>query len=83
MNPKVHPLLNGWWKVTLCLFIQKDPTKGNAVGDYRLIACLDLLWKLLTGIITDELYEHPENQELLPEEQKGCRLHMARKTSFS
>ena len=53
--------------------IQKDPTKGNAVSNYRPIACLNLLWKLLTGIITDKLYEHLKNQELLPEEQIGCR----------
>ena len=31
--------------------IQKDPNKGNAVGNYRPIACLNLLWKLLTAII--------------------------------
>ena len=55
------------------MLIQKNPTKGNAVGNYKPIACLDLLWKLLTGIITDKLYEHLENQDLLPEEQKGFR----------
>ena len=42
------------------VLIQKDPTKGNAVGNYRLIACYNLSWKLLTGIITVRLYEHPE-----------------------
>ena len=47
--------------------IQKHPTKGNAVVNYRSIASLNLLWKLLTGIITDKLYEHLENQDLLPE----------------
>ena len=55
------------------MLIQKNPTKGNAVCNYKPIACLDLLWKLLTGIITDKLYEHLENQDLLPEEQKGFR----------
>ena len=53
--------------------IQKDPTKGNAVGNYRPIACLNFLGKLLTGMIIDKLYEHLENQKLLPEEQKDCR----------
>ena len=52
------------------MLIQKDPTKGNAVGNYRPTACLKLLWKLLTSIITDNLYEHLENQDLLPEGQK-------------
>ena len=55
------------------MLIQKNPTKGNAVGNYKPIACLDLLWKLLTGIITEKLYEHLENKDLLPEEQKGFR----------
>ena len=53
--------------------IQKDPTKGNALGSYRSIACLKLLQKLLTDIITDKLYEHLENEDLLPEEQKGYK----------
>ena len=61
------------------MLILKDPTKGNAVGNYRPIACLNLLWKLLTGIITDKLYEYIENQDLLPKEQKACR-HRSRGT---
>ena len=39
------------------VLIQKDPIKGNAVGNYRPIVCLNLLWKLLIGIITDKLNE--------------------------
>ena len=62
------------WMVESCTVLtQKGPTKGNAVGNYRPLACLNLLWKLLTGIITDKLYKHLENEDLLPEEQKGCR----------
>ena len=55
------------------VLIQKDPTKGNAIGNYRPIACLNLLWKQLTGITTDKLYESLENQHLLPEEKNGYR----------
>ena len=55
------------------VLIQKDPDKGNVVGNYRPIACLNLLWKLLTAIISDKLYVHLETQDLLPEERKGCR----------
>ena len=51
--------------------IQKYPTKSNAVGNYRPIACT-----LLSGIITDKLYEYLENQELLPQEQNGCRQRL-------
>ena len=35
------------------VIIQKDPTKGNTVGNYRLIPCFNLLWKLLSVIIRD------------------------------
>ena len=51
----------------------KDPAKGNDVTNYRPIACLDLLWKLLTGLISEKTYSHLEDNNLLPEEQKGCR----------
>ena len=39
------------WKV----LIQKHVRKGNVVGNYKPIACLNLLWKLLTGIINEEV----------------------------
>ena len=47
--------------------------KGTEVGNYRPIACLNLIWKLLTGIISDKTYDHLEKNRLLPEEQKGSR----------
>ena len=53
--------------------IQKDPEKGNVGSNYRPIACLPLMWKLLTGIISDRLYKHLEDKDLLTSEQKGCR----------
>jgi hypothetical protein len=31
------------------------------------------MWKTLTGLIAEQLYEHLENQNLIGEEQKGCR----------
>ena len=31
------------------------------------------MWKLLTSILADEIYDYLENKMLLPEEQKGCR----------
>lgn len=53
--------------------IQKDPAKGQAVSNYRPIACLPLMWKLLTGIFAEKIYDHLQENSLLPEEQKGCR----------
>ena len=35
--------------------------------------CLPIMWKLLTGMIAEELYKHLELAELLPDEQKGYR----------
>ena len=31
------------------------------------------MWKLLTGVIEDQIYAHLEQKKLLPEEQKGSR----------
>ena len=53
--------------------IQKDPAKGKAVSNYRPIACLPLMWKLLTGIFAEKIYDHLQENSLLPEEQKGCQ----------
>ena len=52
---------------------QKDKTKGNVASNYRLITSSPLTWKLLTGVIPDQIYAHLDQEKLLPEEQKGCR----------
>ena len=57
-------------KTVLC---QKDPQKGNAVDNYRPISCLPLMWKLMTGIISESMYVFLEENDVLPVEQKGCR----------
>ena len=31
------------------------------------------MWKLLTGVIADQIYVHLDQEKLLPEEQKGYR----------
>ena len=31
------------------------------------------MWKLLTGVVADQIYAHLDQEKLLPEEQKGCR----------
>ena len=55
------------------MLIQKDPAKGTEAANYRPIACLPLMWKLLSGIFADRVYSHLLDNQLLPEEQKGCR----------
>ena len=34
---------------------QKDPQKGNTANNYRPSTCLLLMWKLLTGVIAEEM----------------------------
>ena len=53
--------------------IQKDKSKDNVASNYRPITCLPLMWKLLTGIIADQIYAHLDQEKMLPEEQKRCR----------
>ena len=68
-----------WLLKSITVLIQKDPAKRNAVRNYRPIACLILLWKFKTGIITDKLYQHLGNENFLLEEKKGWR-HASRDT---
>ena len=53
--------------------LQKDKSKGNVGSNYRLITCLPLMGRLLTGVIADQIYAHLDQEKLLPEEQKGYR----------
>ena len=47
--------------------LQKGKTKGSVASNYRLITCLPLMWKLLTGVIADQIYAHLDQEKLLPE----------------
>ena len=51
----------------------KDKAKGNAVENYRPITCLPIMWKVLTGIIAEDLYQHLHQSSLLLDEHEGCR----------
>ena len=53
--------------------LQKDKSKDNIASNYRPITYLPLLWKILTGLLTDQIYTHLDQEKLLPEEQEGCR----------
>ena len=57
-------------KTILC---QEDLGKGSTVDSYQQILCLPLMWKLMTEIIANSVYEYLEIYNLLPVEQKGCR----------
>ena len=62
-----------WMVKGKTVLVMKDPNKGNEVGNFRPIACLPIMWKLLTGIFSEKIYAHLESNELLVDEQKGCR----------
>ena len=62
-----------WMTKGRTVLFMKDVLKGNIASNYRPITCLPLVWKLLTGMISDEMYSFLEESNLLPEEQKGCR----------
>ena len=51
--------------------LQKDKSKGNVASNYRPITCLPLMWKLLPGVIADQIYAHLDQEKLLLEGQKG------------
>ena len=50
--------------------LQKDQSKGSVASNYRPITFLPLMWKLLTGVIPDQIYAHLDQEKLLPEEHK-------------
>ena len=52
--------------------VMKDPQKGTEVTNYRSIACLPMMWKLLTDMIAEKIYVHVAQNSLLVDEQKGC-----------
>ena len=55
-------------RTVLCL---KDPSRHNAVDNFRPISCLPLMWKLITGVIAESMYTFLEWKDVLPNEQKG------------
>ena len=62
-----------WMTLGRTVLIMKDRSKGRIASNFRPITCLPLMWKLLTGIIANKLYNHLIHNQLLPNEQKGCR----------
>ena len=62
-----------WMKTGRTVLLWKGKSKGSEVSNYRPITCLPLMWKLLTGIVAYEIYNHLEKNGLLPEEQIVCR----------
>ena len=66
-------ILPAWMTHGCNVLCQKEPGKGNALENYRPITCLPLTWKLLKGVLAEDMYNYLEQEKLSPEEQKGCR----------
>ena len=61
-----------WMKTSRTVLLLKGKSKVNKMSNYRAISCLLLMCKLLTGIVADEIYNHLDKNDLLPERQKDC-----------
>lgn len=62
----------GWMTEGTAYLIPKSRETRNP-KNYRPIACLPTTYKILTGILCNRIYSHLQNNQILPEEQKGCR----------
>ena len=72
-NCLVNNSIPSWMTIGRTVLLMKDPAKGNEVGNYRPIACLNIIWKIMSGIFSDKTYKHLDGNNILPVEQKGCR----------
>ena len=68
-----------WMTYRRTVLCKKNPVRKNSVENFRPITCLLLVWELLTGVISEEMCCFMENENLLPEEQKGC-MRKSRRT---
>ena len=60
-----------WLSEGLTRLLPKSAETHRA-NKYRPICCLPTTYKLLTGIISERLYDHLSKNDLLSEQQKGC-----------
>ena len=77
---QLNKILNGneqlsdWLSNGRTVLCQKDQTKGNAVDNYCPISCLPLMWKLLTGTVSEHLYGFLEKiRRYYTKRKKDCK----------
>ena len=68
-NPEYAPR---WFTQGITYLLPKSE-KTEEVKNYRPITCLPTTYKLLTGILSENIYAHLNLNNLFPNEQKGCR----------
>ena len=64
-------IVTPWMTKSRTVLIMKGSKKRGVASNYRPIACLPIMWKLLTQISGDEIYGHLERSSLLQNEEKG------------
>ena len=53
--------------------LPKDSTDKKDPAKYRPITCLQTIYKIISSCITDLVYKHIDSNNVLTEQQKGCR----------
>ena len=57
-----------WTTTGRTVLLQKDKAKGNDSYNWSMASA----WKILTGILAEEIYSFLDENMISPEEQKGC-----------
>ena len=61
-----------WMTTERTVLLVKNEEKGTLASNFRPIAYLPITYKLLTGMMAQVIYEHLDQSNELPVEQKGC-----------
>lgn len=64
--------IEDWFTTGKVILIPKSEETQNP-KNWRPIACLPTMYKLLTSVIANELYRHCESNNIIAPEQRGCR----------
>ena len=61
------------WMTEGTAYLLPKSTETRNPKNYRPITCLPTTYKILTAILSNRIYNHLQENQILPEEQKGCR----------
>ena len=61
-------LVPSWLTKGRTALLQKDKSKDNITSNKLPV----IMWKLLSGVIADQIYGHLDQKKFLSEEWKGC-----------
>ena len=62
--------LPAWMTHGRTVLCQKDPRKTNAVENYLPFTCLPLMWRLLTGVIAEEIHDILNNRSFFQKNKR-------------